>query len=169
MRMPKCLVDICCGTAMTLLFGSCSSEAPNFSQGTTFDLEGVDAEGKTIELQDLQGKVVVINFWASWCPPCRSEIPGLIEVYRKYRPKGLEIVGISLDRDGWKKVSPLVRELNIVYPVVMGDNDVANAYGGIRAIPTTIIIDRNGKIVDRVVGFLDRQKFEDEIREIMNS
>jgi len=161
MKLPNRLIILCWGAAMPVLLGSCSTDAPNFSLKT--------AEGKSIDLRDFQGKVVVINFWASWCPPCRSEIPGLLHVYHKYKPKGLEIVGISLDRDGWKRVSPLVRDMNIEYPVVMGDNDVVNAYGGIRAIPTTIIIGRDGKIVDRVTGYIDRQRFEDEIREIINS
>jgi len=143
------------------LFSSCSSEAPNFHLRTL--------EGKTLELQEFHGKVVVLNFWASWCPPCRAEIPGLVEVYRKHRSKGLEIVGISLDTDGWTKVSPLVHEMNIDYPIVLGNNDVVNAYGGIRAIPTTFIVNREGRIVDKVVGYMDRQKFEDEILELINS
>jgi len=161
MRIPRgfCVIFIC--SLAVLQFGSCSSTAPNFHLRTM--------EGRTIELQNLQGKVVVLNFWATWCPPCRAEIPGLLEVYRKHRTKGLEIVGISLDSDGWTKVSPLMHELNIDYPVVLGNTDVVNAYGGIRAIPTTVIVDREGKIVDKVVGYMDRKKFEEEVLDLIDS
>lgn len=138
---------------------SCSAEAPNFRLKT--------AAGKTIELQDLQGKVVVVNFWATWCPPCRMEIPGMLEVYRKYRSRGLEIIGIALDQDGWNKVSPLVRDMNIDYPIVLGDPFVTKAYGGIRAIPTTVIVNKDGTIADKHVGFFSKENFEAEISEML--
>ena len=118
--------------------------APNFALKT--------ADGKTVELKKLSGKVVVVNFWATWCGPCRVEIPGMLEVYGKYKSKGLEIVGISLDRGGWSVVTPFVEKMKITYPVVLGDGDVADAWGGIQAIPATFVVDRKGKIVERHVG-----------------
>jgi len=144
---------------LSVLALSCSTEAPNFSLQTR--------EGKTIELEDLQGKVVVVNFWATWCPTCRMEIPGMLEVYRKYHSKGLEIVGIALDREGWSKVSPLIRDMKIDYPVVLGDGLVTGAYGGIRAIPTTVIVDKDGTIADKHVGYFSKEKFEAEISELL--
>ncbi|HEY6952062.1 MAG TPA: TlpA disulfide reductase family protein, partial [Bacteroidota bacterium] len=94
-----------------------SKKAPNFSLKTS--------EGKTIELSKLKGKTVVVNFWATWCGPCRAEIPGFIDVYEKYKSKGLEIVGISLDQGGWDDVKPFVKKYNISYPVVLGNDKVA--------------------------------------------
>src|SRR5512135_3347041 len=107
--------------------------APNFSLKT--------ADGKTVELKQLAGKVVVINFWATWCGPCRAEIPGMLEIYGKYKEKGLEIVGVSLDQQGFSVVTPFVQRMKIDYPIVVGDGGLVAAYGNFQAIPTTFIVD----------------------------
>ncbi len=113
--------------------------APNFKLSTQ--------KGNVIELAKLKGKIVVLNFWATWCGPCRKEIPGFLDVYRQYKEEGLEIVGVSLDRDGWKDVGSFVEQAKINYPVVLGDIVLTDAYGGIDAIPATFIIDRQGNVV----------------------
>ena len=130
--------------------------APNFVLKTS--------TGTEVELQKLAGKVVVVNFWATWCGPCRAEIPGMVEVDEKYKAKGLEIVGISVDYSGWRVINPFVERMKIPYPVVWDQGEVAQAYGGIQAIPTTFIVDRQGNVVKRHMGYLSKEAFEEVIR-----
>jgi len=123
-----------------------------------------DINGKPISLADFKGKVVILDFWATWCPPCRKEIPGLVTLQRKYQDKGLVIIGVSLDQQGPSVVKPFMRELGMNYRVAMGDEKIVSDYGGIEAIPTTFIIDRQGKVVTVHQGFTDNATFEAEIR-----
>jgi cytochrome c biogenesis protein CcmG/thiol:disulfide interchange protein DsbE len=139
-----------------IVLGQGKEQAPNFSLK--------NAAGQVVELAKLHGKVVVVNFWATWCGPCRAEIPGMLEVYREYKGKGLEIVGISVDRDGWQVINPLVKKLNITYPVVLGNGDVTDAWGGVDAIPTTVIVDRNGRVLLRHVGSMPKEDFEKAVK-----
>ena len=123
-----------------------------------------DINGEPISLADFKGKVVILDFWATWCPPCRQEIPGFVTLQRKYQDKGLVIIGVSLDKQGPSVVKPFMRELGMKYRVVMGDEKIVSDYGGIEAIPTTFIIDRQGKVVTVHQGFTDNATFEAEIR-----
>jgi len=126
--------------------------APNFALKTL--------DGKTIELKKLQGKVVFVNFWATWCGPCRGEIPGMTRVYDKYKTKGFEIVGVALDNGGWDDVKPWLQKNPINYPIVIGDQSLTDAYGGVEGIPTTFIVDRKGNIQSKHVGGLREEEFE---------
>jgi peroxiredoxin len=145
--------------APAVLWGQLSGKAPNFSLKTS--------DGKSIELKKLEGKVVVVNFWATWCPPCKSEIPGFLEVYKQYKTKGLEIVGISLDETGWKVVKPFIEAYKITYPVVVGDAKLAMAYGGIEGIPASFVIDKKGNIVTQHVGYLDKASLENLVKGLL--
>jgi len=126
-----------------------------------WQLPGLD--GKTVKLSDFKGKVVVLNFWATWCPPCRKEIPDLIALHKKHG-NDLVVVGVSLDENGPAAVKSFVAKNGINYPVVMGDQRTASAYGGITAIPTTFVIDREGRIVGGIQGGADLSGFEAAIK-----
>jgi peroxiredoxin len=91
----------------------------------------------------------------------------MLEVYDKYKSKGLEIVGISLDRDGWRVVTPYVEKAKMTYPVVMGDDNVVKAYGGIEAIPTTFVVDKKGNIVEKHVGYMSKEDFEKKVKKVL--
>ncbi|MBS3819265.1 TlpA family protein disulfide reductase [bacterium] len=120
-----------------------------------FSLEILD--GKTVSLSNYEGKVLFLNFWATWCPPCRDEIPGFIEMYEEYQAEGLEIIGISLDKGNRNKVKQFVKSYEINYPVAMATPKVVEDYQPGRYIPTTIVIDREGKIRHKHVGYMDKE------------
>ncbi len=124
-------------------------------------------EGKPVQLADFKGKVVVLNFWATWCPPCRAEIPDLVSLQQQYAARGLVVVGISMDEGGPAGVASFVKKMGINYPVVMGNAKTAEAYGGIQVLPTTFIIDRKGKVVDGLQGATNRAGFEEKIKPVL--
>jgi len=126
-----------------------------------------DLNGKNVSLSDFRGKVVVLDFWATWCPPCVKEIPHFIELYEQYKDKGLAMVGISLDREGVSVVKAFVQKYQIKYPILMTDGQVDKAFGGIPGIPTTFVIDSAGNIRQKYVGYREKAVFETEIKKLL--
>ncbi|MEO0295718.1 MAG: TlpA disulfide reductase family protein [candidate division WOR-3 bacterium] len=147
-----------------LFFFSCSGTSKN--KVPSFTLRTIDGETFNID-EHIGKKVIIIDFWATWCPPCRAEIPGFVRLYSKYREKGVLIVGISLDRGGNAEelVKNFAREFGINYPLMMGTEEVEKKFGGIVAIPTTFIINKKGEIIEKIVGYRDESFFEKKIRE----
>lgn len=123
-----------------------------------------DVKGNPVKLSDFKGKVVILDFWATWCPPCRAEIPHFIGLQDKYGKQGLVIVGVSVDEGGPEVVSSFVKANKINYPIVLGNLDVAQKYDATDGIPTTFVIDRKGNIVSKHLGFTKPDIFESEIK-----
>jgi cytochrome c biogenesis protein CcmG/thiol:disulfide interchange protein DsbE len=136
-----------------------SALAPDFTLPST--------DGKSIKLSDLKGKVVIVDFWATWCPPCRKGIPDLISLKKKYGTKGFEIIGVSVDTDTKDEVVPFIKEKGMNYPVVYGNMNVYQQYGGIRAIPTSFVIDKQGKIVASYEGLIPIATYESHIKKLL--
>lgn len=132
-----------------------------------FELELM--QGGSFDMQAHRGDVVVVNFWATWCGPCRFEIPELIELYDEYREEGLTILGISTDEHGFDDVRPFAEEMAINYPLVVDeDGSVSSAFGGIYALPTTFIVDRHGMIRERVLGLVTRSSLEPRLQILLS-
>jgi thiol-disulfide isomerase/thioredoxin len=147
-------------TSLRPFFRSSATNALSSSKAPVWELK--DPNGKLVKSSDFDGKVVILDFWATWCPPCKAEIPGFIELQKKYGEKGLIVIGVSLDEQGVSVVKQFMKEFGMNYPVVMGDVKLMQDFGG-TAIPTTFVIDRSGKIVAKHVGFASKEMFEKEI------
>jgi thiol-disulfide isomerase/thioredoxin len=135
-----------------------NNKAPEFRLTST--------DGKNIKLSDYKGKIVILDFWATWCGPCRKGIPDLIELQKEYE-KDIVVIGISLDAKTKEAVVPFMKKIGINYPVVYGTFEVTQQYGGVEGIPTTFIINRNGKIVDKHVGLVPKSEFTDQINKLL--
>ena len=128
-----------------------------------------DADGRTVSLAEYKGKVVLLNFWATWCGPCKVEIPWFMQFEQQYKDRGLVVLGVAMDEEGWSAVKPYISERKINYRILLGDDNVAQAYGGVDSLPTTFVIDREGRIVGRHVGLVSKSDYEDEIKEALDS
>jgi cytochrome c biogenesis protein CcmG/thiol:disulfide interchange protein DsbE len=138
---------------------------PAFKPAPDFSLK--DISGLEKKLSDFKDKVLIIDFWATWCPPCRAEIPHFIDLYNQYKDKGLEIIGIALDLKGERVVPPFAAENKINYTILLGNEEVADLYGGIAAIPTTFIVDKDGNIRKKYIGYNEKEVFEKVVKELL--
>ena len=154
------------GWVRQFLTGKGSSPAPSLAFAKPEDRKMApdftlnDASGKPVMLSEFRGKVVLLNFWATWCAPCRTEIPWFTEFQKAYGDRDFVVLGVSLDEDGWKSVKPYMEENRMNYRVMIGNDDIARLYGGVKSLPTTLIIDRSGRIAVTHVGLCNRSEYE---------
>jgi cytochrome c biogenesis protein CcmG/thiol:disulfide interchange protein DsbE len=122
--------------------------------------------GKKVSLSDYKGKVVIVDFWATWCPPCRKGIPDLVELQNEFGNK-IAVIGISVDTDTKDQVAAFAKDYNINYTVLFATQDVVQNYGNIEAIPTSFVIDKNGIIVNQFVGLTPKETYVNEIKKLL--
>lgn len=150
--------------AALLTFGCTKQERSAHSAAPDFTLQDID--GKAVSLAQHKGKVVLLDFWATWCPPCRASIPAIERLHKLYGAEGLVVLGISLDDGGWDSVKSFVAEYGISYPVLKGTEDVASHYM-IRSIPTLILVNRDGVMAKQYMGFGNDEALEREIKALL--
>jgi peroxiredoxin len=165
------------GTALvfTLFVSACSKSADRVEAAVKAgkdrkpapDFTLKDANGKSVKLSDYRGKVVLLNFWATWCGPCKIEIPWFIEFEQTYKDKGFSVLGVSMDDDGWAAVKPYLENRKVNYRVLLGDDEVGNQYGGIESLPTTFLIDREGRIASQHIGLVSKRDYAQEIQHLL--
>ena len=138
-----------------------SSAEAKGKQAPDFALQ--DLQGKQVKLSDFRGKAVLLNFWATFCGPCKVEMPWLVELQKQYGPQGLEIVGVALDDSGKDTIAKFAKEMGVNYTILQGQDAVGDAYGAV-GLPATYYIDRKGKIIDSALGLVSRSEIEDNIK-----
>jgi thiol-disulfide isomerase/thioredoxin len=130
-----------------------------------FTLEAAD--GKQVKLSDYKGQVVLLNFWATWCGPCKIEMPWFIEFQRKYKDQGFTVLAVSLDEEGWDVVRPYAESLKPNFPILLGNDEIADRFDGVVALPTTLVINKEGQIVGRHTGLVNKSDYESEIEGLL--
>lgn len=175
-RNPLALVVVAVVAAGMLYFGFHMSrrpgpEAPAILGKTTpapdFTLESLD--GKNMRLSDFHGKAVLLNFWATWCGPCKIEMPWFVDFQKQYGSQGLQIVGVAMDDSSKEDIAKFAKEMGVNYPVLLGKEAVGDEYGGVPALPESFFIGRDGKIVDKIIGLKGKGEIEDSIKKALDT
>ena len=162
----SCLLQSCSTGAQSV---KAASVKPDKERHEAPDFALKDADGKVVHISDYKGKVVLLDFWATWCGPCKIEIPWFVDLQRKNKDRGFEVLGVSMDEEGWETVKPFVADMGVNYRVVIGNDSTAQAYGGVDAMPTTFLIDRSGRIAAVHVGLASRKEFVDEVEQLLQA
>lgn len=126
-----------------------------------------DLDGRTVRLSDYQGKVVLINFWATWCPPCRAEMPDLVKLQREHGKEGLQIIGITYPPEKKVRVRKFARSLKVNYPIILGTRQIKSRFSSDETLPLTVVINRDGKVSDIISGILLREEFDEKIKPLL--
>lgn len=142
-------------------------KAEDGTLGELPDYEFDTLKGESVKLSDYRGKILMVNFWATWCGPCRKEIPELVKLKEKYGDQGFEIVGVALDDEGFEVVKPFLQQFDINYTIVADDYSYGNELGGIYMVPTTYLVNKDGKIAFRKIGEITVENIEPKIAELL--
>lgn len=132
------------------------------------DFQLPDGSGKLFSLSQFRGRVVLVNFWATWCAPCRTEIPMLAELQRDYGSRGLVVLGLAVDDSGWSVVRPFAETAEINYPVMIADSKITDLFGGLKAVPMTFIIDKQGRVAAVHAGLCQKSEYQADIEAVLS-
>jgi thiol-disulfide isomerase/thioredoxin len=174
-RSPLALIVVAFVVALMLYLGyhqvrrpgAASAHFTQFSPAPDFSLESLD--GKTMRLSDLRGKAVLLNFWATWCGPCKIEMPWFVDLQKQYGSQGLQIVGVAMDDASKEDIGKFAKDMGVNYPILIGKESVGDEYGGVPALPESFLISRDGKIVDKIVGLRGKAEIEDAVKKALDA
>ena len=177
-RDPIILIVVAVVISLMLVFGiQKTRHSQTLQQGSAGKLQGQPApdfalaslDGKTLKLSDFHGKAVLLNFWATWCEPCKIEMPWFIDLQKKYGAQGFQVVGVAMDDASPSDIADFAKKMGVNYPIVIGKEAVGDQYGGLPYLPSTFYIDRDGKVIERVFGLVSRSEIESNIQKAMGS
>lgn len=172
-RDPVILIVVAMVISIMLVFGiqnarhSKPSAAGKLQGQSAPDFTLASLDGKSLKLSDYHGKAVLLNFWATWCEPCKIEMPWFVDLQKKYGPQGLQVLGVAMDDAPPKDIAEFAQKLGVNYPIVIGKEEVGTQYGGVQFLPSTFYITRDGKILDHVFGLVSRSEIESNIQKAL--